>query len=111
MTVRLGVLGAWFCFDVRGTEEDAIAYLRENSGCPVSEPALIKDRLYGGFHCGDSPHRRHVYFDLGAYTYLGENSPLDVEDRAARWMEIREANPEWDGEGLFASDGKPVAPR
>lgn len=99
---RWGLLGEWWCVAPEATEEDCLTAIMAETISPVSDPALVRDRLYGGFHCQEEPGRRHVYFCTGQYTYLNpeENRPLDEEERRKVWKDLCEANGE-PGTGLF----------
>lgn len=108
--VRMALLGAWVCGKVDSDENAFIDFVRNNTGCPPGlSDELIADRLYGGFHCGEEPDRRHAYFALGEYTYINENWPN--EGRSESWAKLIDANPEWDGQGPFCSDAPAIESR
>lgn len=102
------LLGQWFCVRASTPEEPCLALIVEALGVsvPVRDPALIRDRLYGGFACEDYPDRRHVYMNTGAYTYTRPelNKPLTEDERRATWKDLIEANGE-PGNGPFTNAG------
>ncbi len=103
---RWGLLGCWYCVPVDLSEDEIVKQLLDGVGAPVTDPALIKDRCYGGFFC-EREDRRHVYFNAGQYTYVNpeNNKPLDRMDRARSWAKLLEQNPgQFLGDGPFTAD-------
>ena len=120
-TVRTqwGLLGQWWCvpFDYTPEEIEALAtYLRNELGpdfaaCPLD---YIKDRLFGGFGCGNGEDRRHVYFAVANYSFLaaqqGRYWEASISDRASTWNRLIEENGDhYPGDGPFTADAPPAA--
>ena len=99
--MSMGIFGGWFCVHEDMSENDALDWLWDKikSGgtileIPTDDKELFRDRLFSGFQCADDPERRHVYFSLLHYTFLGGGqSPMTGEDRAIRFRELIEKNP------------------
>ena len=104
--VKFGLLGEWWCADASASEDECLVEFYKASIAPVSNPDLIRDRMFGGFHCQEDSRRRHVYHSVGSYTYINpeENVPLSEEERASKWKELIEANGE-PGNGPFTAAG------
>lgn len=105
-----GLLGEWWCVPVDMDEREQAAFLDEARGglgltvqCPL---AFVRDRMFGGFGCGQNTTRRHVFFSTGCYTFLGENGPLDEETRQSEWAELLTKNVAGTrtGDGPFCED-------
>ena len=120
-TVRTqwGLLGQWWCVPLDYTPEETEAlliYLRDDLGpdfaaCPL---AYIKDRLFGGFGCGNGGERRHVYFAVGNYSFIaadqGYYSEANSSDRARTYNRLLENNADhYPGDGPFTADAPPAA--
>lgn len=114
--VSMALLGAWFCIEITMSEQsiadflwDKIKYDNNILEIPTENKALFKDRLFGGFRCADDANRRHIYFALGYYTFLGgEQSPMSKKDRGSVFKELIEHNKStWLGDGPFTNDYKP----
>ena len=106
--VSWGLLGEWWCVPVNLDEDTAAQVIMDGSQIRLIEGItldLVKDRLYGGFRCGEHDTHRHVHFSTGQYTYLGTNSPNYGRDET--WATIIEANADdgpFIGGGLFCLD-------
>lgn len=116
-----GLLGQWWCMPLDCTPEEigALAiYLREELGpdfaaCPLD---YIKDRLFGGFACGNDDVHRHIYFAVGNYSFLaamkGQYWKATSSDRASTWDKLLEENGDcYPGDGPFTSDAPSVEKR
>ena len=99
------LLAEWWCVPKDSPPDQLIAVILMHSAIPVSDPALVRDRLYGGFACED-PRKRHVCYYTGQYTYLGDNVPLTPQERQDGWHELLEENAEQSrpGDGPFTDD-------
>ena len=116
LLINQTLFGAWLCVPSTRTEEELMPeIMRVLTGTnsvvdpPVTDPNLVKDRLYGGFQCELSDSRRHVFFALLQYTFTGVNVPLTKEERIQIWHELFEANVEDNnqptiGDGPFTAD-------
>ena len=119
-TVRTqwGLLGQWWCVPLDYTTEEEAAllrYLRDDLGpdfvaCPL---AYIKDRLHGGFGCGNDGDRRHVYFAVGNYSFIaaqeGRYWEADSASRASTYARLLEENADhYPGDGPFTADAPPA---
>lgn len=82
------------------TPDKLINLILAHSPTPENEPALVRDRLYGGFPC-EHPDKRHVCYNTMQYTYLGTNIPLTPQERQEAWQVLLEAN----ADSLFLGDG------
>jgi hypothetical protein len=105
-----GLLGQWFCVPVSLSEQEIVDQCVPGLAIPVTDPALIIDRFYGGFKC-DHDDRRHVYFCAGQYTYLNPemNTPLDAERRSEQWGHLLEANADcYLADGPFTKDAPAI---
>lgn len=103
----------WLCIDADLDENEALGLIvaaLNGRDCivspPISDPALVRDRLYGGWRCSEDPNRRHVYFCGLCYRWgvPEENRPATAEDRRRVWRRLFEANSgdDWIG-GVFTS--------
>lgn len=110
--IQWGLLGEWWCVPLDQTEKETevmLAEIRKSLGsdfraCPSSQ---IRDRLYGGFKCGEDEAHRHVYFATGQYSFLaaleGRFWPNDGRDDM--WANLRETNADnFIGDGPFTGD-------
>lgn len=107
MRVKWGLLGEWWCARADASEEECLAAFMQQSMAPVCDRELIRDRLFGGFPCGEDPSgRRHVYFAAGAYTYINPtaNECMSEEQRREWWARLIEENGE-PGNGPFTNAG------
>lgn len=112
--MRTGLLGGWFCVHEEMSEDGALDYLwnKIKAGgtileVPTEDKELFRDRLFGGYVCVKDPDRRHVYFSLGSYAFLGgEQAPMSREDRQGVWQTLRKGNPEeqFIGSNKFTKD-------
>ncbi len=102
------LLTEWFCIDTEKSEEEILADIMADNHLPTKDPALVKDRCFGGFRCRDYPHRRHVHLNAGAYTYIGSNSPYGSEERLMDWNVLLNENTDAEegfiGGGPFCDD-------
>lgn len=97
----IGVLGGWFCVHEDMSEDEALDWLwnKIKAGgtileIPTEDKELFRDRLFGGWQCGDDPNRRHIYFAQAHYTFLGgTQTPLSDTDRKKMFQELYEKNP------------------
>ncbi len=119
-TVRTqwGLLGQWWCIPLDYTPEETealLTYLREDLGpdfaaCPLD---YIKDRLFGGFGCGNGGDRRHIYFAVGNYSFLaaqqGRYWAADSSSRVDTYRGLLEKNAaRYPGDGPFTADAPPA---
>jgi len=102
--VSWALLGEWWCAPADMSEDDCIKAIAAATTAPVSDPELIRDRLYGGFGCATDAARRHFHFATGQYTYLGENFPLSDDERRDHWKQLILINGE-PGNGPFTHAG------
>lgn len=111
--VSQAVLGGWFCVDIRIPEDEILDKLwdmiKENQSrgllieIPTDNKTFFKDRLFGGFACELEPNRRHIYFALSWYTFLGGGQvPLSDKDRKTVWNNLFDHKENWD---TFTGDG------
>jgi len=108
------MLAEWYCVPVDWTPEEEEGFLinlrlklgDDFAACPLE---YLRQRCYGGFECRDYPHRRHVVFVTGEFSYLNaaegiywERTP---ERRRESWCHLRAANLDqsWGG-GPFCED-------
>lgn len=105
---QFAVFGQWWCVaeDLTAQEqEEMVLFLRSETFAKECPMEFIRDRLYGGFPCGNDPSRRHVYFALGSYSHTaaseGDFYPNDLRDED--WQTLCEKNSEhpWVGGGPF----------
>lgn len=107
--LKMALLGEWWCADIASIEEEILKGIAAQCHAPVNDPALIKDRLYGGFRCENS-ERRHIWLNAGAYTYINPeaNGPRNLEDRLEDWNMLLNGNTNKDdgfiGGGPFCED-------
>lgn len=116
---KWGLFGEWWCVArfLTAEEEAAMcAKIREDTlgddfaHCPEG---FIRDRLYGGFACGDGEERRHVFFDTAAYSFTsaieGRYQAYTSGRRRERWRQLLERNPpeQFLGDGPFMEDMPP----
>ncbi len=95
------LLGGWFCVPEEISEDDALDFLwdKVKKGgtileIPTEDKELFRDRLFGGFSCGNDPKRRHVYFALAHYTFLdGKQEPMTDDSRKEMFQTLYEGNP------------------
>jgi hypothetical protein len=98
-------LSAWICVPFDATDAECAEAARCMAACPMTVPdALVVDRLYGGFKCGNSDDRRHVFVASGEYTYFGVNEPNGAEQRAETWRELIARDNHYVGGGPFTAD-------
>ncbi len=100
--VKFGFLGEWWCAPASMSEAECLTAIVPETLVAAS-PDMIRERLYGGFGC-ELPGRRHIYHATGQYTYLGENSHLDEDQRREQWKRLIEENGE-PGAGPFTAAG------
>ena len=108
--IQWGLCNEWWCVAEDLSEEEQVQMclsIRENLGtdfndCPTE---YIRDRLYGGFPCGNGPHRRHVCFATARYSFIGasEGHYEPNRCRAEDWAHLDsvETHP-WIGGGPFS---------
>lgn len=71
---------------------------------PTDDKERFRDRLFGGFECGDSGDRRHVIYAQLHYTFLGGlQRALTTGDRANIFDELFAAGNKFIGGGAFLS--------
>lgn len=106
VVTQRGLLGGWLCASPEATDADLITSARKLNDLDVPD-ALVLDRLFGGFRCGDYPERRHIYYAIGWYTFLNPsaNEPMTPADRAAVWAELMEDEGNRTGPGRFIGGG------
>ena len=98
--VSTNLLGGWLCVHEEMSEDEALDKMwgKIKAGgtmleIPTDNKELFRDRLFGGWKCGDSSKRRHVYFALAHYTFLGGfQSPLTGSDREEIFQTLVEKN-------------------
>ena len=112
-----GLLGEWWCvtLDLTTAEEEVMLETIRDANFAGQHPQecsleFIRDRLYGGFPCGNDEHRRHVYFNSGQYSYMAasEGRFWANDGRGDCWQELDENNvgaAAWIGGGPF-TEGK-----
>ena len=95
------LLAQWYCIPVDMTAEEEVAFLEmareditfDRYGCP---PEYIRDRMFGGFICGNDSDRRHVMFNAGTYSYIearkGKFWPMSLDERAATFEKLLKEN-------------------
>lgn len=106
MCVHWALLNEWWCFEPDVSEEEALKLVMEKRKLPVTDPALVRDRLFGYWPCSDErmvPGRRHVLFASGHYTFTNPhlNKPLSEDSRRELWADLVKENGE-PGHGLFS---------
>lgn len=99
------LLAEWWCIPNDAAPARLIELILAHSPTPVNEPALVRDRLYGGFPCPDR-HKRHVCYVTAQYTYLAQNVPLTPEQRQEGWHTLLTYNADapFLGDGPFTDD-------
>ncbi len=96
--------------DLTAGEEMAMCEdIRDSLGEPFRACPLefIRDRLYGGFRCGnDGESRRHVCFATGDYSFTGERARYfyPADDRLGYWKRLVAAGSPFVGDGPFTDD-------
>lgn len=117
--IQQALLGGWFCIPDDMPEDTAltkiISLVNEREALlleiPVSDPELVRDRLFGGFKCAEDENRRHVYFALGCYTFINseKNTPLSAENRKEIWdtLTAKEHKNNFCGGTNFTKDAPP----
>ena len=83
----------WYCVSKEATEEEILNFVRGLINV-VATDNQIKQRLFGGFPCGDYEDRYHIFHDTGHYTYTGVNGDVDEDYRENKWKTLLEANKE-----------------
>ena len=108
------LLGQWWCVPLDYTPEETealLTYLRDDLGpnfaaCPLE---YIKDRLFGGFTCGNDDEHRHVYFAIANYSFIaaqeGRYWEATRSDRSDTYCSLLESNANcYLGDGPFTED-------
>ncbi len=72
---------------IHAVQEHAFPEEVKSRLCTIT-PEQVKQRLFGGFPCGEGVEGYHIIHNTGAYTYLEANVDLTAAERQQYWKQL-----------------------